>query len=80
MPVRMSFTNTVPVAVPSLFHNSRPLVPSSAEKKSVPPMPVRFSGAEPMLPLRMSFTSTVPAAVPLLAHSSAPPTPSSAVK
>ena len=33
-----SWTITVPDAVPSLFHNSTPLVPSLAEKKRVLPM------------------------------------------
>ena len=32
----MSLTRTVPAAVPSLFHSSSPVVPSLAEKNSVP--------------------------------------------
>src|SRR5262245_21898412 len=34
----MSFTSTVPAAVPSLFHNSMPLTPSSAVKYVVEPI------------------------------------------
>ena len=33
----MSLTMTVPAAVPSLFHSSRPWMPSLAVKYSVPP-------------------------------------------
>ena len=40
----MSLTRTVPAAVPSDFHSSVPLVPSLAEKNSVPPTFVRFDG------------------------------------
>jgi hypothetical protein len=36
----------VPAVVPSLFQSSRPCVPSSAEKKRVPPAFVRCSGVE----------------------------------
>ena len=32
LPARMSLTRIVPAAVPSLFHNSEPLIPSSAMK------------------------------------------------
>ena len=33
-PGRMSFTSTVPASVPSVFHSSRPTVPSLAQKKT----------------------------------------------
>ena len=39
----MSLTRTVPAAVPSLFHSSWPVVPSSAAKNSVPLTFVRLS-------------------------------------
>jgi hypothetical protein len=42
----MFFTSLVPLAVPSLFHSSVPLVPSSALKESVLPMVVRPRGDE----------------------------------
>ena len=75
-PGLMSFTRTVPAAVPSVLHSSDP-VPSSAAKKSVPPTLVNPVGLE--LPGRlMSATRTVPLSVPSLLHSSDPPTPSSA--
>src|SRR3954453_14595480 len=45
-PALMSLTRTVPAAVPSLFHSSAPLEPSSAEKKTVSPTAVRLSGLE----------------------------------
>ena len=41
----MSATSVVPLNVPSLFHNSRPCVPSLAVKNSVPLTFVRYSGA-----------------------------------
>ena len=44
MPGLMSLTRTVPAAVPSLFHSSRPFVPSSAVKNSVPLTSVRLLG------------------------------------
>src|SRR5438552_11256334 len=65
----MSFTRTVPAAVPSLFQSP---VGSSVAKKSVPFTFVRLCGFEPLLPGLMSFTSTVPAAVPSLFQSSSP--------
>jgi hypothetical protein len=43
-PLLISLTITVPEAVPSLFHNSLPLVPSSALKKRVEPMTVSREG------------------------------------
>ena len=36
LPVKISFTNEVPKAVPSLFQSSMPLVPLSAAKYKVP--------------------------------------------
>src|SRR5262245_26071 len=76
----MSLTRTVPAVVPSLFHNSEPLVPLLAEKNSVVPMTVRLKGLEPPAPGRMSLTRTVPAAVPSLFQSSVPFTLLLAVK
>ena len=43
-PEKMSFTITVPAAVPSLFQSSVPLVPSLALKNSVPPKFVSEEG------------------------------------
>ena len=58
----MSLTMTVPAAVPSLFHNSTPCVPSSAAKNSVPLTLVRerrdWNSPAPGL---MSSTRMVPA-------------------
>ena len=65
-PGRRSRT-TVPAAVPSLVHSSRPCAPSSAEKKSAPPCATRCIGGEAR---RDPLTGTVPAAVPSLRHSS----------
>src|SRR5262245_60070145 len=83
-PGLMSLTMTVPCAVPSLFHSSKPCTPSSAVKNSVPLTSVRFpihaAGNPPAGPGLMSLTILVPAAVPSLFHSSRPCTPSSAVK
>ena len=70
----------MPAAVPSLFHSSRPFVPSLAEKNSVPFTFVRLTGPPELGPGLMSFTSTVPAAVPSLFHSSSPFVPSLAAK
>ena len=73
----MSFTMTVPAAVPSLFQSSMPWMPSSAAKYAVPPTSVsdqRYDGPGPM-----SFTITVPAAVPSLLQAH-PMGPSSAWK
>src|SRR2546425_3238930 len=39
----ISFTSTVPPAVPSLLHNSIPRLPSSAEKNKVPFTSVKFA-------------------------------------
>src|SRR5690349_9406259 len=46
LPGQMSLTITVPLAVPSLFHSSRPWAPSSAVKNRVPLTAVRLAGAE----------------------------------
>jgi hypothetical protein len=62
------------------IHSSRPLVPSAAEKNSVPLTLVRERGYEPPLPGRMSWTRTVPAAVPSDFHSSRPLVPAAAEK
>src|SRR3989440_3751093 len=75
----MSFTNTVPPGVPSLFHSSTPVAPSFAEKYSSLPRTASLRGRE-LAPSLMSFTRTVPACVPSLFHSSTPVTPSSAEK
>jgi hypothetical protein len=40
-PGKMSFTRTVPAAVPSLFQSSSPDVPSFARKNRVPPTLVK---------------------------------------
>ena len=45
-PGLMSLTMTVPASVPSLFHSSRPWVPSLAVKNSVPLTFVRALGNE----------------------------------
>ena len=77
----MFLTSVVPAAVPSLFHSSRPLVPSSALKIELAVEAGEdCEGKLPSTPGRMSFTITVPAAVPSLFHSSRPLAPSSAVK
>ena len=68
----MSLTRTVPASVPSLFHNSSPLLGSFALKKSVPFTLVRVRGDELSLPGWMSLTRTVPASVPSLFHNSSP--------
>src|SRR6266853_1406859 len=79
LPGQMSFTCNVPASVPSVFHSSRPLTPSSAEKYNAAPKTVSSDTREPVLGL-MSFTRTVPASVPSVLHSSGPVTPSSAEK
>src|SRR5258708_35432616 len=85
----MSFTCTVPPGVPSLFHSSGPVTPSSAGKnqaplrktnsegKRVPPSPGKEWSVAVVL---MSFTSVVPAAVPSVFHSSIPLAPSLAAR
>ena len=76
----MSRTSTVPVEVPLLFQSSRPLVPSSATKNSVPLTLVSQEGLELAEPELMSLTRTVPVEVPLLFQSSRPFVPSLAMK
>ena len=63
----------VPAVVPSLFHNSMPVSPSSALKNRVPPNSVSQLA-------QISLTRTVPASVPSLFHSSRPFVPSLAEK
>src|SRR6267378_2453056 len=79
LPVQMSFTCIVPMTVPSVFHSSGPLTPSSAEKYNAAPKTVNSDTKEPV-PRLMSFTSTVPPSVPSVLHSSGPVVPSSAEK
>ncbi len=69
--VLMSFTSTVPAAVPSVFQSSAPFTPSLAWKYRTPLRTVKPYGQE-LAPaaVLMSFTSTVPAAVPSLFQSS----------
>src|SRR6266487_2262416 len=82
MPGAMSITSRVPPGVPSVFHSSRPLPPSSAEKYKALLNTVKPLGEElaPELVELMSFTCTVPPGVPSLFHSSVPLMPSSAEK
>lgn len=54
-----STTMLVVAAVPLLFHNSFPLMPSSAEKTSVPLKLVRLTIEELSGPVRISFTSNI---------------------
>ena len=81
LPGLMSLTRTVPAAVPSLFHSSRPCraVVGREEQRAVDVRQVARV-ASSQLPGLMSLTRTVPAAVPSLFHSSLPWSPSSAVK
>src|SRR6266853_550229 len=81
-PGAMSITCTVPVSVPSVFHSSRPVTPSSAEKYRALLNTVKPLGEElaPAAVWLMSFTRRVPPGVPSLFHSSVPLTPSSAEK
>ena len=68
------FTITVPVDVPSLFHNSKPSLFVKALKKSVPFTSINRDGSEPTddEPGFISFTITVPVDVPSLFHNSFP--------
>src|SRR6266513_1236524 len=76
----MSFTRTV-LPVTSVFHSSRPLMPSSAENSSALFKTVKAFGEEPTpWAVLMSFTCTVPLSVPSLFQSSRPVAPSSAEK
>ncbi len=70
----------VPALVPSLFHNSEPLVPSVAWKYNVPLTFVKEPGKALLAFRRMSRTWTVPALVPSLFHNSEPLLPSVARK
>ena len=76
-------TIIVPLAVPSLFHNSYP-VPSLALKYSSLFMTTGLQQDSdeklPAEPDLMSFTITVPEAVPSLFHNSSPLDPSLAEK
>jgi hypothetical protein len=77
----MSWTRTVPAAVPSLRHSSRPDDDVLAEKNSAPfIIAVRLVGAEPVVPVKMSRTTAVPPAVPSVFHNSSPRVESLAVK
>src|SRR3989440_550970 len=67
VPGAMSFTSTVRASVPSVFHSSRPLTPSSAEKYKALPRTVNSRGEE-----TTAVTRAVPACVPSLFHSSGP--------
>src|SRR5262249_34001533 len=58
----MSLTSLVPAVVPSLTHNSEPVVPSSPAKKSLSPTGVSSDSDQ------IDLTSTVPAAVPSVFH------------
>ena len=79
-PAQMSATRTVPAAVPSVRQSSRPLTPSSAVKKSTPPIAQPTTGSLPPWPGRRSATISVPRWVPSLFQSSEPFTPSLAPK
>src|SRR6266581_4183787 len=70
----MSFTNTVPPGVPSLFHSSIPVMPSLAEKYKTLLKTVSPETRE------TAPTRTVPAPVPSVFHSSRPLRPPSAEK
>ena len=76
--VRKSFSRTVPVLVPSLFHSSCPCTPSFAVKTTESPRLAKSAGYDPAVAFVMFLTRTVPASVPSLFHSSVPWTPSSA--
>ncbi len=70
----------VDAASPRVFHNWKPLVPSSATNTSASPQTVIAFGIEPRAPGSMSATRVVPAALPSLFQSSEPERPSSAAK
>jgi hypothetical protein len=57
LPARMSFTIPVPASVPSLTHNSRPWILSSATKKALSPTTTAGLGSEPPVVRLMSATS-----------------------
>src|SRR6185369_694345 len=71
-PGRMSLTTTVPAAVPSVFHSSRPVPAVVAEKKATPPARVSWYGVLDEDPGTMSSTWVVPPRVPSVRHSSSP--------
>ena len=60
----MSFTSSVPAAVPSLFHSSSPVAPSSMAKKSVLLTAVNHLIDVEKVPRAKLLSMTVPAAVP----------------
>ena len=79
-----SINNAVPAAVPSVFHNSLPCIPSSAEKITILSVAV-IAVLETMLfalypeeviCVLISLTIIVPEAVPSLFHNSVPWVPS----
>src|SRR5262249_41466264 len=69
-PGSRSFSSVVPAALPSLRQGSRPWVPSSAVKNSVPLTSVSSCGNEARGPGAPSFTSRVPLLLPSVRHSS----------
>ena len=71
-PGAMSFTMTVPLREPSVFHSSVPCVPSLAEKKKVLPSKPSGWGLKPAAPGLISLNMKVPLGVPLLTQSSEP--------
>src|SRR5258707_14128140 len=74
-PGLMSFTSTVPFAVPSVFQSSNPEAPSLAAKYSAPLNTVNPKGAEPPDPGLISFTRAAPALPPSFFQTSPPATP-----
>src|SRR5215470_18458505 len=57
IPGLMSWTRTLPAAVPSLRQSSEPCTPSLASKRRVPPTFKSESGFDPTEPGHMSLTS-----------------------
>ena len=79
----MSFTSTVPAAVPSVFQSSVPIAGVYAAKNSVSPTMATeslcgsvWSTTDEPEPGLMSASSAVPAAVPSVRNHSNPWTPS----
>ena len=61
----ISFTNAVPAKLPSVLHNSLPLIPLLATNKTVELRDIKLLGLEDESAVaKISFTKTVPAAVP----------------